>query len=85
MAKQRRILHKPIVEDQSDGIAAGERWRERLFAEGRPDYVVVFDTLDGPKTRIPKKKIEKIVFMAQRRDIQVLTYSKDKKPAEVLV
>jgi hypothetical protein len=85
VAKQRRVLHKPILEEQSDGVAAGERWRARLFDEGRPDYVVVFDTLDGPKTRIPKKKIEKIVFMAQRRGIEVLTYSKGRKPTEVLI
>ena len=84
VAKQRRVLHKPIVEDRNDGVAANARWRERLFAEGLPYYVVVFDLLDGPKTRIPKKKIEKIVFMAQRRGIEVLTYSKGKK-AEVLV
>jgi hypothetical protein len=79
ISRSQRTLHKPIVENQLDGIAAGERWRTRLFDEGRPDFVVVFDCLDGPKTRIPKKKIEKIVFMAQRRSIQVLVYSKAKK------
>ncbi len=82
VSKQQRTLHKPIVEEPNDGFDAGARWRARLFDEGRPDYVVVFDTI---QKRFQKQKIERIVFMAQRRDIQVLTYSKGKKAAEVLV
>ena len=80
-AKLRRVLHKPIVEDRNDGISAQGRWRARLFDEGLPDYVVVFDII---KMRLIRKQVQKIVFMAQRRGIEVLTYSKGKK-AEVLV
>jgi hypothetical protein len=82
VSKQQRTLHKPIVEDRNDGIAAQGRWRARLFDEGRPDYVVVFDII---QMRLLRQQIRKIVFMAQRRGIEVLTYSKGKKPAEVLV
>jgi hypothetical protein len=82
VAKQRRVLHKPIVEDRNDGIMSAARWRTRLFDEGRPDYVVVFDII---KMRLLRKQVELIIFMAQRRGIPVLTYSKDKKPTEVLV
>jgi hypothetical protein len=82
VSKQQRVLHKPILEEPRDGFEAGKRWRARLFDEGRPDYVVVFDMI---QKRFQKQQIQKIVFMAQRRDIQVLTYSKEKKAAEVLV
>ncbi len=77
VSKQQRTLHKPILMEPSDGFEAGKRWRARLFDEGRPNYVVVFDMI---QKRFQKQQIQKITFMATRRDIPVLTFSKDKKP-----
>ena len=43
--RKRPVKHLPVTEDhQRDGVAAGERCRDRMFA-ARPDIVVVFEVM----------------------------------------
>jgi hypothetical protein len=68
--------HLPIVDDPRDGVAAADRCRDRLFVEGRPDIVLVFETAD--KTNLGRtEKVQKIVLRAMARGIEVHTYIYD--------
>ena len=44
-SRKHPVKHLPVTEDyRRDGVAAGERCRDRMF-EAKPDYVVVFSTI----------------------------------------
>ena len=43
VARRQETRHCPIVLDMRDGVAKHDRCRDRMFDQGRPDFVVVFE------------------------------------------
>jgi hypothetical protein len=71
--RQPQTRHLPVNEDcVHDGVAAGERCRNRMFA-ARPDYVVMFRANDSDDGGVAKKTSH-IVSRAERAGIPVLVY-----------
>ena len=77
--------HLPIVEDwKRDDVAASDRCLNRLFNEGRPNYVVAFETpaneadTRGRLTaaeRSKRSRLERVIFRAKALGIEVLKYT----------
>jgi hypothetical protein len=77
-SRHQQTKHLPITEDWAhDGVVAPRRAIERMFA-AKPDYVVVFETVDPKDTSI-RPRTQAIIYRAQREGIEVLTYQSHAK------
>ena len=70
--------HMPIIENPKDGPLAGSRCRDRLFAQGRPNYVIVFEAADKRETG-RDEKVQKIIYRAQSVGIPVVFYTAEQR------
>lgn len=71
------VKHLPITENfRKDGVAAGDRCRDRMF-EARPDYVIIFEYFDKDEpiaSSERRSKAESIMHRAQSAGKQVIKY-----------
>lgn len=82
VAQAQVTRHLPITPRLRDGAAMYDRWRDRMFDEGRPDMLLVVDDAEKGGTE-RDEKTTLLVMRALHRSIPVLTYVCSYRPSQI--
>ena len=74
VARRQDTRHLPIVLDPRDGTAKHTRCRDRMFEQGRPEFVVVFEQVD--KEEPGRDELSRhVIHRALDRGLPLATYT----------